>query len=121
MKGSVYRMKITPDDFDLFKKVLKVVYNDLNELINAYKEVDVKITEEGVRFNDYKLDFELKDNQVIRFLLNLHFLVNKNGALFKDEERRQINEQDWYMEYFKFLQAIQKSQNKKPIKSAFGR
>jgi hypothetical protein len=121
-----YQIKISQGDFERLNKIMKVVYNDLNNLLIKHETLNIVIKEDGnVHCNFQKTGFILTDqDRTIRFLLNLYHFISKNSHLFNETfYSKSLENQDWFIEYKKFYELVNfvQGNNSAPRKQKHGR
>jgi hypothetical protein len=114
-RTSSYYINLNAENFVVLTKVLKLVFNDLQELLRIYnKELNIVVTPEDVlKFQKIKIKYDLHDADFIKFLFNLYHLVRKNQKIFdKVTYSNQDEDQKWHAQWEEFREALHISQGK---------
>jgi hypothetical protein len=101
-RSRAYYITMNEQKFEMLSRVMRLVFNDLQELTRIYKDLELIITpDDKLKFQKMPVKFDFRDAEFIKFIFNLYHLANKNHL-----------DQNWLREWEDFKNELHLSQGR---------
>jgi hypothetical protein len=101
-RSRVYYITMDEQKFEVVSRVMRLVFNDLQELTRIYHDLELIITPDNrLKFQKMNVKFNFQDAEFIKFIFNLYHLANKNQL-----------DQSWLREWEDFKNELHLSQGR---------
>jgi hypothetical protein len=107
-KNKEYIIDFNDEDFELFSKILKLVYEDVKSIIYQKSRFRIIVKENGdILFNFKHTKANINEHEVIKHLFNLHYIMKTKSHLFTESIYAEgTQDQEWFKDYQSFKQKL---------------
>ena len=76
----VYYVTMNEQKFEILSRFMRLIFNDLQELLRAYKDLELVITPDNkLQFRQANVKFDFNNAEFIKLLLNIYHLAKQNN------------------------------------------